>query len=186
MKDTIKTDKRIVRTKHSLKIALVNLLMKKSIEDISIIELTDVAGINRKTFYLHYKEVISVFREIENNLAESLTTVAKTYPGVNGNLENFLYKVFEAIISDQYAIELLRRTPYAEDIINVICKTIINGLIASVSQTDKILFATEYLVHGTVRLFYNQIRRGALRDLALFTNYSAAIIRGGVKELLGK
>ena len=69
-----KTDKRVIKTKDSLKRALVQLLSNHKLECISIKSLTDAAGINRKTFYLHYKNVRAVYDEIINNLNEKLVS----------------------------------------------------------------------------------------------------------------
>ena len=72
MGEAIRVDKRIIKTKNNLKSALVELLKTYKIEDISIVELTNLAKVNRKTFYLHYNEVSSVFKEIENNTHEKI------------------------------------------------------------------------------------------------------------------
>ena len=70
MSEAIHVDKRITKTKNNLKSALVKLLENQKVEDISIVELTKLANVNRKTFYLHYSEVSSVLREIENTTGD--------------------------------------------------------------------------------------------------------------------
>lgn len=50
------TDPRIVRTRRMLADALSRLLNGKEFEDISIQEISDEAGLNRATFYLHYPD----------------------------------------------------------------------------------------------------------------------------------
>ena len=50
MGETIRVDKRIIKTKNNLKSALVELLKTHKIADISIVELTNLANVNRKTF----------------------------------------------------------------------------------------------------------------------------------------
>ena len=49
-----KTDRRIVRTRKLITEALLNLLMEKKFNDITIQEITDTANVGRATFYLHY------------------------------------------------------------------------------------------------------------------------------------
>ena len=61
-------DKRILKTKNKLKSALVELLQEKKLDTITILELTEKASINRKTFYLHYKNIPSVLNDIEENV----------------------------------------------------------------------------------------------------------------------
>jgi AcrR family transcriptional regulator len=41
-------------TKSDIKEAFIQLLATKSLEDITISQLTKKAGVNRSTFYLHY------------------------------------------------------------------------------------------------------------------------------------
>ena len=47
-------DKRVIATKKNLLHALITLLEEKSIEEVTVRELTGRAKVNRGTFYLHY------------------------------------------------------------------------------------------------------------------------------------
>lgn len=76
-------DRRIRRTKSHLKESLLKLLTTKDIKHITISELTELADINRGTFYLHYKDVYDMLDKIENELIEEFTTV------VNNHVEAF-------------------------------------------------------------------------------------------------
>ena len=67
MMEEMQVDKRIIKTKNKLKTALVSLLQTKKIDEVSILELTELANINRKTFYLHYKSIPDVLKDIEKN-----------------------------------------------------------------------------------------------------------------------
>jgi AcrR family transcriptional regulator len=49
-------DPRIRRTRDLLQQALVNLLETKEFDKISVQDITDVAGVNRATFYAHYPD----------------------------------------------------------------------------------------------------------------------------------
>jgi AcrR family transcriptional regulator len=50
-------DKRIEKTLVKIRDGLLSLVAEKDIADISVAELSRAAGIDRKTFYLHYKTV---------------------------------------------------------------------------------------------------------------------------------
>lgn len=52
-----KTDRRVRKTKAQLLQSLMTLMQEKDIKDISVKELSDLADINRGTFYLHYRDV---------------------------------------------------------------------------------------------------------------------------------
>lgn len=58
-----KTDLRILKTKKALHNALLDLLNKKVLEEISITEICRNAKINRGTFYLHYSQIEDLFEE---------------------------------------------------------------------------------------------------------------------------
>ena len=50
-------DLRVRRTLTSIRKSFYELVLEKNYNEISITELTDRAGINRKTFYLHYSSL---------------------------------------------------------------------------------------------------------------------------------
>ena len=50
-------DLRVRRTLKAIRSAFYELVLTKNYSDISITELTDLAEINRKTFYLHYSSL---------------------------------------------------------------------------------------------------------------------------------
>lgn len=62
------TDRRVIRTKREIQDALTQLLEQKSIDEISVKELTDQAGINRGTFYLHYVDKYDLLEKSVNHI----------------------------------------------------------------------------------------------------------------------
>lgn len=58
-----KNDLRVLKTKQSIHLALINLLKNIPLTHIKVTELCREANINRGTFYFHYQEVADVFRE---------------------------------------------------------------------------------------------------------------------------
>jgi len=70
-----KEDRRVRRTKKLLTQALTELLQKKQINEITVKELTDLADMNRGTFYLYYKDVFDMLEKIEDSMFETLDTI---------------------------------------------------------------------------------------------------------------
>ena len=68
----LSSDRRSLRTKKLIKEAFSELLEEKSLNNISIIDLTARADINRGTFYLHYKDKYDLLERIENEIIEAL------------------------------------------------------------------------------------------------------------------
>jgi len=56
MKNEKKTDRRIQRTRQSLRTALMELIKEKDYDLLSVEEITERANVGRTTFYLHYKD----------------------------------------------------------------------------------------------------------------------------------
>ncbi len=66
------TDLRVKRTLKSIRNAFYQLVMEKDYSDISITQLTDVAEINRKTFYLHYSSLEELVKEVEADIVADI------------------------------------------------------------------------------------------------------------------
>lgn len=91
------TDRRIRKTRSALKKSLTTLLQQKSVKDISVKELTELADVNRGTFYLHYKDVFDLLEQSELDLLDEFESM---FDGISG--EEFLNKpceLFERIYS---------------------------------------------------------------------------------------
>lgn len=72
---TKQTDRRVIRTKKEILNALTKLLEQKSIEEITVREITDLAGINRGTFYLHYVDKYDLLEKSVNTLILQLRDI---------------------------------------------------------------------------------------------------------------
>lgn len=68
-------DLRYQKTEQSIRDAFIQLRMSKPIEKISIRELSELAVINKGTFYLHYHNVYDLSETLENELLEKLVSV---------------------------------------------------------------------------------------------------------------
>lgn len=61
-------DRRIRKTRAMLRQCLAVLLKEKKIQDISVKEISEMADINRGTFYLHYRDVYDLLAHTESDL----------------------------------------------------------------------------------------------------------------------
>ncbi|MCR5416137.1 MAG: TetR/AcrR family transcriptional regulator [Pseudobutyrivibrio sp.] len=76
-------DLRVRRTIASIRKAFFELVLESNYNEISITELTERAGINRKTFYLHYSSLDDLVSEIEEEIVSDILEKVGT------NAENF-------------------------------------------------------------------------------------------------
>lgn len=87
-----KTDRRILKTKHAIYNAFVELLSETEINHITITDISKKADINRKTFYNYYSDIYEVMEEIENMTVDTFIKRLDTIEFTN--MTDFLTQVF--------------------------------------------------------------------------------------------
>lgn len=65
-------DLRTERTRHSIKKAFLELRKQKSLEKITVKELSELAYINKATFYTHYHDIFDLADQVENEFFDSI------------------------------------------------------------------------------------------------------------------
>ena len=73
--DMKKEDRRVRRTRKILTQALTELLQRKQVNEITVKELTDLADMNRGTFYLYYKDIYDMLDKIQDEMFEKLNAI---------------------------------------------------------------------------------------------------------------
>ena len=71
------TDKRVKRTKKALRDALLTLLESKSINEITVTELTTLADVNRATFYFYYIDLLDMLQQVQNEVYECFRQIVE-------------------------------------------------------------------------------------------------------------
>ncbi len=74
------TDQRVRMTKLMLRRGLIGLLEKKQLKDVSVTELCRQSGINRGTFYAHYKDIDDLHRSIEEEVFAEIQKTMEAHP----------------------------------------------------------------------------------------------------------
>ena len=75
MEQEKKEDRRVRRTKKLLTQALTQLLQQKQAKEITVKELTELADMNRGTFYLYYKDIFDMLKKIEDSMFAALDAI---------------------------------------------------------------------------------------------------------------
>lgn len=76
-------DRRVRKTRRQLREYLITLLKEKKVQDITVRELTDMADLNRGTFYLHYKDVFDLLEKTEAELQEDFNQLVCKHDAVD-------------------------------------------------------------------------------------------------------
>lgn len=78
--DETRKDLRVERTRRLIKEAFSELVCEKDAGRITVKELTDRAGINRKTFYLHYLSIEELYGDVLQSIMDSFFAEYETTP----------------------------------------------------------------------------------------------------------
>lgn len=65
-------DPRVTRTRELIEKAFYELLMEKSLQALTIGDITDRARINRSTFYAHFEDKYALYRHMVRNTFEQI------------------------------------------------------------------------------------------------------------------
>lgn len=79
MRNHKKEDRRIRKTKDTIKTVLIDLMETKPFHEITVSELTNRADINRGTFYLHYTDINELLDEIKADLLREMSDALQKY-----------------------------------------------------------------------------------------------------------
>ncbi len=104
----IANNSRFRETEKALKKALLGIMeTKKPVESVTVTELCQASGINRKTFYSHYSIPSDILFEIEK---ETLSGAIQYRPNLNGNEYEKAVSLLEYIKEKQAVFKVLLNT----------------------------------------------------------------------------
>ena len=105
-----KIDRRIRRTKKLLLSAIIGLLSKKKVNKITVKELTELADINRSTFYLYYDDIFDMVDKIESEIIENFSKAFEEFSTKDATYENtvsFFTYLFEFVKNNSAMCKIL-------------------------------------------------------------------------------
>lgn len=100
-------DLRVKRTTKNIKDAFFELRKKKSLDKISVKELSELAMINKATFYLHYRDIYELSDTLENELIERIISDVHNINLTKENLKWFTENLSRSILKNNDYIETL-------------------------------------------------------------------------------
>ncbi|MBQ3306243.1 TetR/AcrR family transcriptional regulator C-terminal domain-containing protein [Candidatus Saccharibacteria bacterium] len=87
-------------TKQEIKKTFLELLKEKSLSEISVRELTEKCGINRNTFYYHFRDIPALVEEI---VMEQTNALLSVHPDLS-SIEECLYAILDLVRDNQMII----------------------------------------------------------------------------------
>ena len=107
--EQFKTDKRSIRTRKAIKFALCKMVKTHELSDISITDIAKMAGINRNSFYTHYKNIYNILDDINNDILVFTEGIIKkhTYAAFTEDPYPVMCEFSNAIANNKYFSEYL-------------------------------------------------------------------------------
>ncbi len=176
MEEKEKMDRRIRKTKKAIRLAFAELLSQKDINEITVRDISDLADINRKTFYNYYSGIYQIVDEIENEIVLAYESILGEVD-LKRDLKN-PYRIFErltAIINTDldfygYLLSMRGNVSLVSKIVTML-KTKTKEALRSQIEMDETTadIVLEYAISGMIAVYqqwFNSNRRQSIEEIS--------------------
>lgn len=186
-------DRRVEKTKKSIREAYFDLLMKNKNHKITIAEIARSANIDRKTFYLHYDAVDDIIKDFAQDKIDELVQKLKVQY-VDGQpidvqiLFDTLNQVVKENIEVFRIIALNQKYDYFFDRLKELFVAILINDYRKYFDFPELEFRiyTDYFVSGILSVYMRWIREEMPLPVERLTELVSGAAYGGLKDLLPK
>ena len=175
-------------TKRALEASLKNLLLQKPLSKITINDIAEDCGINRMTFYYHFKDIYDLIEWSCEEDASRALAGKKTYE----TWQQGLLQIFEAVQNNKPFIMNVYRSVSREQVENYLYRLtydLLEGVVEeqaagmSVRDEDKAFIATVYK-YMLVGLMLDWIKSDMKADPKQIVDRLALVIHGNINTAL--
>ena len=185
------TDRRVLRTKKNIRQAFLHLLSEKSLSQITVKELSDLADINRKTFYMYYSNIEDIFAELEDELVLKLVYVfeKELFQKEMFNSYSFFENLNHTIQEDIDLYRILNHSDLLPHLIQRAKNALIEVFfrkynISADSDNERYILYAEYAASGILSMYTKWFSRDFHMSLEELTRTAAEITLYGLQHLL--
>ena len=185
------TDRRVLRTKKNIRQAFLHLLSEKSLSQITVKELSDLADINRKTFYMYYSNIEDIFAELEDELVLKLVHVfeKELFQKEMFNSYSFFENLNHTIQEDIDLYRILNHSDLLPHLIQRAKNALIDVFfrkynISADSDNERYILYAEYAASGILSMYTKWFSRDFHMSLEELTRIAAEITLYGLQHLL--
>ena len=100
-------DRRVKRTRKRLREALIEILHKKEVYEITVSELAEKADINRGTFYTHYRHAADLLLSLKDEFFDEISQCFNC-----NTTRDILEKLYETVERNSDIVEVLMKELY--------------------------------------------------------------------------
>lgn len=175
-------------TKRALEASLKKMLLKKPLDKITITDLTDDCGINRMTFYYHFKDIYDLVEWSCIEDASQALQGKKTYD----TWQEGLQQIFEAVLENKPFILNVYRSVKREQVENYLYSLTYQLIEGVVEEQSKNLMVTEeqkkfiadFYKYSFVGVMLDWIKRGMKEAPEEIANMVCVTMHGNVGNSL--
>lgn len=162
----IDMDKRVLRTKESIKTAFMQLMLESELEKITVSEIAAKAKINRSTFYLHYSDVSSVIVDIERQFADEISVCIEKVEisDIYGSIYKMFSHLTDALEKDELAKRYLIYSSDAVNVTNRLKLTLVERTAETLSAEfpdidgDKVFYSLTFAAAGIIESYVRWVK----------------------------
>lgn len=184
-------DRRVLRTKKNIRQAFLHLLSEKSLSQITVKELSDLADINRKTFYMYYSNIEDIFAELEDELVLKLVHVfeKELFQKEMFDSYSFFENLNRTILEDIDLYRILNHSDLLPHLIQRAKNALIEVFfrkynISADSDNERYILYAEYAASGILSMYTKWFSRDFHMSLEELTRTAAEITLYGLQHLL--
>ena len=185
------TDRRVLRTKKNIRQAFLHLLSEKSLSQITVKELSNLADINRKTFYMYYSNIEDILAELEDELVLKLVHVfeKELFQKEMFNSYSFFENLNHTIQEDIDLYRILNHSDLLPHLIQRAKNALIEVFfrkynISADSDNERYILYAEYAASGILSMYTKWFSRDFHMSLEELTRTAAEITLYGLQHLL--
>ena len=177
-------------TKRALEASLKNLLAKRPLDKITVTDITEDCGINRMTFYYHFKDIYDL---VEWACIEDATR-ALAGKKTAGTWQQGFLRIFEEVRANKVFIMNVYRcvsreqverylTPLTDDLLMGVVNEYAVGM--TVREEDKAFIARVY-TYSFVGVLLDWVRDGMKVEPETIVDRLALVLQGDIAAALGR
>lgn len=162
-------DRRVRKTKKALREGLSVLMAQKNIREISVQELSDLADLNRATFYLHYRDIYDLQQQIENEVVEEINAIMEQYmPTKEGDHPYPLFVALLTYIEDNASLcKMLLGKNSSRTFLDKLCTIVEERCLRTwlanyrvQEMEEELSYFSSYIVYGYVAIIEKWVESG--------------------------
>lgn len=173
-------DLRTQKTSKSIINAFLQLRAHKPLEKITVKELSQLAEINKATFYLHYHDIYELSEKLENEVVQSTLHAIEHPEMIFKDTKVFIRELAQAFVANEQLIKILfegSRSGCFVTIFETELKALITKVYPEYKESLEKNVAITYLIYGGYYTYFKYSNHGAEPVFNLIGQLSEEIVK---------